>query len=76
MYIISKGQYMNKNRKIEYIVFGIILVVIGAIFLVNNFYPDLRIWSNLIKLWPIILIIYGIKKIFSAIGEGVKNHEI
>ena len=67
---------MNKNRKIEYIVFGIILVVIGAIFLVHNFYPYLKIWSNLVKLWPIILIIYGIKKIFSAIGESGKNNEI
>lgn len=61
---------MNKNRTVEYIVFGVILVVIGGIFLVNNFYPDLKIWSNLIKLWPVILIIYGIRKIFAAIGEN------
>lgn len=73
---MQKGLKMNKGKKVEYIIFGIILMIVGGLFLVNNFYPKLEIWSNLVKLWPIILIIYGIKKMYMAFSEGKNSNEI
>jgi len=48
--------------------FGIILLIVGGIFLINNYYPELDLWDNIIKLWPVIIIIYGIKRISYAIS--------
>lgn len=41
---------------------GLILMIIGAIFLANNFFPQLR----LDKYWPIIPIALGLALIFSS----------
>jgi uncharacterized protein (DUF486 family) len=56
---------MNKG---EHLAFGIILLIVGGIFLINNYYPELDLWDNIIKLWPVIIIIYGIKRISYAIS--------
>ena len=42
--------------------FGTILVVVGAIFLLNSFFP----WLKLSILWPVILIAIGLLIIFGA----------
>ena len=44
---------------------GLILVMIGAIFLLNNFgYIDFH-WRNLFHLWPIFLVIGGVNLVFA-----------
>ena len=44
---------------------GLILVLIGAAFLLDNFgYIDFH-WSNIIHLWPIFLIIGGVNLVFA-----------
>ncbi|MDB5153205.1 MAG: hypothetical protein JWR54_1956 [Mucilaginibacter sp.] len=44
---------------------GMILVMIGAIFLLNNFgYINFH-WSNLFHLWPIFLVIAGVNLVFA-----------
>jgi Domain of unknown function (DUF5668) len=44
---------------------GLILVMIGAIFLLNNFgYIDFH-WGNLFHLWPIFLVIGGVNLVFA-----------
>ncbi len=43
-------------------IFGLLLLIIGAIFLANNFFPELR----LDKYWPIIPIALGFILIFSS----------
>jgi hypothetical protein len=44
---------------------GMILVMIGAIFLLNNFgYINFH-WSNLFHLWPIFLVIGGVNLVFA-----------
>ncbi|OGF63582.1 MAG: hypothetical protein A2Y62_22280 [Candidatus Fischerbacteria bacterium RBG_13_37_8] len=57
---------MNKGEKLEHFIFGIVLLIVGLIFLVNNYYPELDLWSTIVKLWPVLLIAYGIKKLFIA----------
>ena len=43
--------------------FGLILLLIGGIFLIEN-YTDIEIWDELWKFWPVILLIWGIKAIW------------
>jgi len=37
-----------------------ILIVLGALLLANNLIPEFRIWSTLIKWWPVALIALGV----------------
>ena len=46
----------SEVTKKKYPTGGIIVVTLGVIFLINNFFPTI----NFDKLWPIILIIVGI----------------
>jgi uncharacterized membrane protein HdeD (DUF308 family) len=42
---------------------GLILIVLGLIFLVENFYTPFSAWRLIARYWPVILIIIGVKKI-------------
>ncbi|GAG40849.1 unnamed protein product, partial [marine sediment metagenome] len=44
-------------------VFGLIILAVGVIFIVENF-TDLEIWGRVWNLWPVILLIWGIKEIW------------
>ncbi len=43
--------------------FGLIILAIGIIFIIENF-TGLEIWGRAWNLWPIILLIWGIKEIW------------
>ncbi len=50
---------MSENRRPVFA--GIILIIIGLLFFLNNLgYISGDIW----KFWPVLLIIWGIKKLF------------
>ncbi len=42
---------------------GLILIVLGIIFLYENLYAPFSAWRLIARYWPVILIIVGIKKI-------------
>ena len=44
-------------------VFGLIILAIGIIFIVENF-TNIEIWGRVWNLWPVILFIWGIKEIW------------
>lgn len=44
-------------------VFGLIILIVGIIFILENF-TDLEVWGKLWKLWPVILFIWGIREIW------------
>ncbi len=46
---------------------GIILIVIGLLFIMENFGVDA--WENLFRLWPLILIAWGVWKLYFGIKE-------
>jgi len=50
--------------------FGVFLTVIGAVLLINNFYPIDLSW--LAKWWPAILVLIGLYLIASAYNERQK----
>ena len=45
--------------------FGVILIVVGALLLANQFFP----WIDLRRLWPIVIIAVGV----SALIKGVRR---
>jgi hypothetical protein len=42
---------------------GLILVVLGVIFLVESFYAPFSAWRLIARYWPLILILIGVKRI-------------
>ncbi len=42
---------------------GLILIILGAIFLVENFYAPFSAWRLIARYWPVILIIIGVRRI-------------
>lgn len=58
---------MAKKRRREPLVWGIILIIIGLIFLLNNL--DLNVWEFVARLWPLILITWGAWKLYFGIIE-------
>lgn len=44
---------------------GLILIVLGVIFLIESFYAPFSAWRLIAKYWPLILIIIGAKRIYS-----------
>jgi len=39
---------------------ALILIVLGALLLADNLIPEFRIWSMLIRWWPVALIALGV----------------
>ena len=42
---------------------GLILIAIGLLFLLNNFY-EISAWRLIARFWPLILILIGIRKLY------------
>jgi len=53
------------RRHRENLIWGLILILIGAIFLLENIGYDA--WRTLFKLWPLILIFWGASKLYYGI---------
>ena len=60
----------NKARK-EPLVWGIILITVGVLFLLK-----INIWYVLAHYWPVILIIWGAYKLYYGIKERKEEPEI
>ncbi len=52
------------KRSPEFLFWGVILLVIGALFMLDNFGIDIDVWETLGKFWPMILIFIGLKNIW------------
>lgn len=59
---------MAKYKHRDPLAWGIILIVIGFIFLLYNI--NVKVWDYLARLWPVILIIWGIWKLYFGLKEG------
>jgi len=58
---------MEKQKRTDPLVWGIILVLIGLIILLNNL--GTSIWDTLARLWPLALIVWGVWKLYYGIKE-------
>lgn len=57
---------MIKGRRVGTFTTGVVLVILGIIFLLRTFIPNINI-AQMISLWPIILIILGCEVIVAYI---------
>lgn len=62
---------MAKYRRREPLAWGIILIVIGLIFLLANI--DVDVWDFIARLWPVVLIAWGAWKFYFGIKEIQKK---
>lgn len=65
---------MTRNGKREPLAWGIILIVIGALFLFHNL--DIGIWELVARLWPLILILWGAWKLYFGLKDKQEQSEI
>jgi len=61
---------MAKHKRTALLVWGIVLIVIGFLLLL-----DLDIWYFIARLWPVILIIWGAWKLYYGIIEHKEESE-
>ena len=55
-------------------VFGsVFLVLVGTLFLIHNFRPDLIDWHFFGKWWPLLLIIWGVIRLLENLGGGPRR---
>jgi uncharacterized membrane protein HdeD (DUF308 family) len=59
---------MAKHKRKDPLVWGIILIVIGLLFLLPT---TIDIWWTLARFWPVILIVWGAFKLY----YGLKDRE-
>ena len=57
---------MAKKQR-DALVWGIILIVFGLIFFLDNF--DIDVWDFVARLWPVALIIWGAWKLYFGLKE-------
>jgi uncharacterized membrane protein HdeD (DUF308 family) len=57
---------MAKKQR-DVLAWGIILIVIGLIFLLDQL--DVDVWVFLARLWPVILIVWGAWKLYFGLKE-------
>jgi len=59
----------NSKRK-DSLIWGLILIVIGALFLLDSLDVRFDAWHYLANLWPVILIVWGAWKLYLGIKEA------
>lgn len=65
----KEQQSDDNNKKLTAVVSGAIVILIGLLFLINNFVSIAWIW----KLWPLILVVIGGLMIYKASRKGDGN---
>ncbi len=56
-----------KNKRSDTLVWGVILISLGFIFLLESFHVE--IWRYVWRLWPVILIVWGLDKLGAGLRE-------
>jgi len=64
---------MAIQKKGNSLVWGVILIVFGIIFLLEQF--DVDIWDAVWRFWPVILIIWGANKLWLGLKERNERSE-
>lgn len=54
----------NGVRQRSSIFSGLLLILLGVLFLLARFNPDLRMWHLFGRYWPVLIILWGIAKLF------------
>ncbi len=65
---------MAKQKHRDSLIWGIILIVLGGIFLLEQF--DIDVWDQVWRFWPVILIIWGANKLHLGLKERRERAEV
>jgi hypothetical protein len=70
---------MAKQRKSGSLVWGVILIAFGVLFLLDQFNID--VWDAVWRFWPVVLIVWGADKLYRGLkernaGAPDKTHEV
>jgi uncharacterized membrane protein HdeD (DUF308 family) len=57
---------MTISKRKDPLVWGIILIIVGALFLLQN---TIDIWWTIARLWPVLLIAWGALKLYNGLKE-------
>ena len=58
---------MAEHKKGNSLVWGIILIIFGFLFLLDQF--DIDVWRAVWRFWPVILIVWGANKLWLGLKE-------
>lgn len=64
---------MARYKRKDSLVWGLILLVIGLLFLLHNI--DVNVADSMARLWPLILIVWGAWKLYFGIKERSEEPE-
>jgi hypothetical protein len=64
---------MADPKKGNSLVWGVILIVFGFIFLLDQFNVD--IWDAVWRFWPVVLIVWGANKLWLGLKERNERSE-
>ncbi len=62
---------MTAQRKRDSLVWGIVLIALGGVFLLDRL--GLDAWDAVWKYWPVILIVWGASKVLDGLKERGKD---
>ena len=63
------------RKKQESLFWGLVLLIVGVLFLVDNLGVDIDIWDIFADFWPLILVAFGIKGIWQHVSSKRKQEE-
>lgn len=61
------------RKRNDPLIWGIILIVLGLIFLLQN--VDVDAWGFVARLWPLILVLWGASKLYYGLKEKQEKAE-
>jgi len=64
---------MAKQKHRDSLIWGVILIAIGIIFLLEQFGVD--VWDTAWRFWPVILIVWGANKLYLGLKEKRQRAE-
>ncbi len=53
---------------------GLLLILIGLLLLAHQFRPEFRVWQLFATYWPVLLIIWGLSKMFDYFAARRTDH--
>ncbi len=65
----------NGKQHRDSLIWGLVLVVLGALFLLDNLDVRFDVWHTLADLWPVVLIVWGAWKLFFGLKEKGEAQE-
>jgi hypothetical protein len=64
---------MARQKRGDSLIWGIILIVVGGIFLLQQF--DVDVFDQVWRFWPVILIVWGANKLYLGLKEKSERSE-